>query len=447
MKQLSSLKLAIAELATIAGLSAIGTIVKQNESVEFYVQNYPESDLLNFRLIWALQWDHIYTANYFLGLMALLAASLAACSTTRQWPMVKVARRWRMAATSQRVATSGSPENSVTLPDAQVGDLGLLLRQSGYNVFLQGGSMYAFKGLVGRLAPIGVHISMLLIMLGVAVGSLGGLTGTAMVPESGDFILGDALRARSFVASPSSALRHAQVHIDKFQIDYRSDGSVGQYKSDISLTDTASNDLVMQKQISVNNPLRYKGLTAYQTDWSIAAVTLRVRTQDAQTSEEPLRVNLPVASLEGQPGINGKLWATFLPAEAAPADGEKPRGVSLAMRDLQTCAIYDTQGQFVGIRRPGSGKPITVEGLELIIDDLVGSSGLELKVDPGIPYVYAGFGGLMVTTALSYLSHSQVWALQEGGLLHVSGKSNRAKVGFEQEIAKLVEKVPERQLQ
>lgn len=42
------------------------------------------------------------------------------------------------------------------------------------------------------------------------------------------------------------------------QIDYRSDGSVGQYKSDISLTDTASNDLVMQKQISVNNPLRYK---------------------------------------------------------------------------------------------------------------------------------------------------------------------------------------------
>jgi hypothetical protein len=41
LKQLSSLRLAIAELATIAGLSAIGTVVKQNESVEFYVQNFP----------------------------------------------------------------------------------------------------------------------------------------------------------------------------------------------------------------------------------------------------------------------------------------------------------------------------------------------------------------------------------------------------------------------
>ena len=53
----------------------------------------------------------------------------------------------------------------------------------------------------------------------------------------------------------------------------------------------------------------------------------------------------------------------------------------------------------------------------------------------------------MVTTALSYLSHSQVWALQEGSLLHVSGKSNRAKVGFEQEISMMMEKVPERQVQ
>ena len=35
--------------------------------------------------------------------------------------------------------------------------------------------------------------------------------------------------------------------------------------------------------------------------------------------------------------------------------------------------------------------------------------------------------GMMITTALSYLSHSQVWALQQGSLLHISGKTNRAK--------------------
>ncbi len=37
-----------------------------------------------------------------------------------------------------------------------------------------------------------------------------------------------------------------------------------------------------------------------------------------------------------------------------------------------------------------------VEGLEITISDLVGSTGLELKVDPGIPYVYAGFAGIVL---------------------------------------------------
>ena len=41
LKQLSSLNLAIVELAAIAGLSSIGTIIEQNKPVEFYVQNYP----------------------------------------------------------------------------------------------------------------------------------------------------------------------------------------------------------------------------------------------------------------------------------------------------------------------------------------------------------------------------------------------------------------------
>ncbi len=31
--------------------------------------------------------------------------------------------------------------------------------------------------------------------------------------------------------------------------------------------------------------------------------------------------------------------------------------------------------------------------MSLTVDAIVGSTGLELKSDPGVPYVYAGFGG------------------------------------------------------
>lgn len=98
LKSLASLPLAIGELFLLAGLSAIGTIIEQNKPLQFYHDAYPDGankvlGFLTYNWIFALQWDHIYTSNYFLGLMALLGASLAACTSTRQLPMVKVARR------------------------------------------------------------------------------------------------------------------------------------------------------------------------------------------------------------------------------------------------------------------------------------------------------------------------------------------------------------------
>ena len=49
----------------------------------------------------------------------------------------------------------------------------------------------------------------------------------------------------------------------------------------------------------------------------------------------------------------------------------------------------------------------------------------------------------MITTLVSYLSHSQVWAVQHGRYLYVSGKSNRAVILFEKELDEMLEEVPE----
>ena len=65
-------------------------------------------------------------------------------------------------------------------------------------------------------------------------------------------------------------------------------------------------------------------------------------------------------------GVSGRLWGTFLPAEEPAADGTAPRGVSILARDMQSVAIYDSRGQFVGIRRPDSGRPISVRRLSRV---------------------------------------------------------------------------------
>lgn len=77
---------------------------------------------------------------------------------------------------------------------------------------------------------------------------------------------------------------------------------MSQFHTDLSLRDLSGKE-VTRKTISVNDPLRYEGITIYQTDWSFSA--LQIMTDD----EGPF--NLAMAPLK----INGdkKLFGTFLP--------------------------------------------------------------------------------------------------------------------------------------
>lgn len=65
------------------------------QEYEYYINNYPVQGekvlgFLDFNLLLGLQLDHIYTAWYFYGSIALLAASLMACTYSTQWPTAKV---------------------------------------------------------------------------------------------------------------------------------------------------------------------------------------------------------------------------------------------------------------------------------------------------------------------------------------------------------------------
>jgi cytochrome c biogenesis protein len=115
-------------------------------------------------------------------------------------------------------------------------------------------------------------------------------------------------------------------------------------------------------------------------------------------------------------------------------------GVSLVAKDLQgMLLIYDIQGKLVATVR--SGMAVDVNGVTLSVVDLIGSTGLQIKADPGIPAVYAGFGLLMLSVMMSYVSHSQIWALQKGGRFYVGGRTNRAQVAFERELLEILDRL------
>ncbi len=109
-------------------------------------------------------------------------------------------------------------------------------------------------------------------------------------------------------------------------------------------------------------------------------------------------------------------------------------------KDLQGMVlIYDSSGKLVDTVRTGMSTKIN--GVNLKIVDVIGSTGLQIKSDPGIPMVYSGFAVLMLGTVMSYFSHSQIWALKKGDRLYVGGKTNRAQVAFEQEVLDILDRL------
>ncbi|MEO1402130.1 MAG: cytochrome c biogenesis protein [Cyanobacteria bacterium J06635_1] len=418
---LADLRLAIALLLTIAVFSILGTVVEQGQTLAFYQANYPEDPALFGFLSWKVLLfaglDHVYRTWWFLSLLILFGASLTACTFTRQITALRwFSRTWNFYSKPRQFEKMAL---STELSHGSLAQLIPLLENRRYRIFQKDDMLYAHKGLVGRIGPIVVHASMLLILVGAIYGAMTGFFAQEIVPSGQTFKIQNIFDAGPW-AGPQIP-KDWSVRVNKFWIDYSPEGRVDQFYSDLSVLDTEGTE-VKRKTIWVNQPLRYRNVTLYQADWGVAAVRVKI-------NNSPI-FEVPMAPLEAQ---GGKLWGTWVPTKPDMSDG-----VSLIAKDLQgTLLVYDNQGQLVSTAR--AGMATEVNGVTLSVVELIGSTGLQIKADPGIPMVYLGFGLLMIGVMMSYVSHSQVWALQEGEQLYVGGRTNRAQVTFEKELVAVLD--------
>jgi cytochrome c biogenesis protein len=281
-------------------------------------------------------------------------------------------------------------------------------------MFHQKNMVYCYKGLIGRIAPIIVHFSMILILVGTIVGSLFGFKAQEIVPKTENFHIQNIL-----ATGPATSISQSSARINDFWITYTPTKTISQFYSDISILDSQGNE-TNRKTISVNYPLIQKGVYYYQTDWNL--IGLRIENSKHQIVEYPL-LNIF--------GNSDKTWLTWISNPKTPQDG-----VIAIIDNLEGyCSIYTPTGKFFGNLEVNETNTFLQP---LTLFEIISSTGLQIKTDPGIPLIYSGFFFLMISTLISYITYSQVWLIQRNNKLFIGGTTNRAVFEFELEFFKFL---------
>jgi len=416
--KISSLRFAISLIIFIAISSSIGTFIPQGNNKQDYIDLFNESPIFGFingEKVLRLQLDHVYTSFWFLLALILLCISLAACSFRRQIPSLKASLQWTDYKNEKRFERLQLISNHQINDDGDsISNANLFLKKNGWSTYKFENRLSARKGLIGKLGPIIVHIGLIVLLIGSAYGSF-----TSQSKEQ-YLIPGESLDLIN-----ESTNSTATIKLDNFEIERESDGIPKQF---ISRLDFFSEDPKLNeiKTTKVNHPIRFKGLTIYQADWAVSNVVIEIDNILYQLQLKPI------------PEIGNQIWGILLEL------GEATKKNYLLTIDNENGPIKISNLQdFAEKNLYLNGDSLEINSSVLSLKKIVSSSGLIIKNDPSIPFIYFSFILIIFGTILSLIPTNQLWILfnKESKNLLIGGLSNRNLLGFKKEFFKLSEEI------
>lgn len=414
LKKMANLNFAIFILLCIAFFSIIGSILEQEQNVEYYQINYPINNstviFLNWKIILLFGLDHIYSTWWFLSILFLFSTSLIVCTFSSQLPSLKNARRWKFL----NIHSTFNKQIQYNLTDHNLlSNMIYALNYKNYYVFHKKMSLYGYKGLSGRIGPIFVHFSIIISLIGFISTTLGSVTVQEMIPSGEVVHFKNIIKSGIYSTLPSNIV----CKINSFFITYNSDNSIKQFFSDIYLLNNEGQVLV-KKIIKVNSPLRFNKLTFYQTDWNINALRLKINIEKI--------IQQPVVKMK----VNNQIiWVGTL----SMTSGESLIFLIFNLKD--PILIYDQFGNY--LKSLSLMKNTLINNNYISVQDILVSTGLQIKVDPGISLVYFGFFIIMISTIVSYISYCQIWVNfhYTHNTLEINGLVNRGMLNFKEDLS------------
>jgi cytochrome c biogenesis protein len=446
----ASVKLTVVVLLSLAALSIIGTLIPQNESPAEYFQAFGP---FLYQVFFTLDIFDMYHSWWFQGLIIMLTVNIIVCSIDRLQVTGKTifARNPKFNLGSYRSRKSRKDFNLNGDLDRWKDVLGgFMSREFRYCKVVPADKGFAITAEKGRLTRMGVyivHLSIVILLIGGFVSSLKGFEGFANIAE------GETTDTIQLRFTGGTLKLPFAVQCDDFDVQFYDTGAPKEFRSKLTIIENGQP--VVQKDIIVNDPLRYKGINIFQASYG----KMDNPGATIDTSKEILLGFQSKAS-----GMSYNVKAQF----KKPV--ELPEGLGRFV-----LSDYHPEAQFrgmavgpalLGTLTPKEGAPLSVllpikfpkfdsmRGGQVVISVLKTGqmseeryfTGLQITKDPGVGLVYAGFiliiAGCMVTF---FMSHQQVvLEVQPKGQevsVMISGKSNKNRVGFKYKLDRLADRL------
>lgn len=333
---ISSMRFAISLLSLLAIASIIGTVLKQNEPLPNYVNQFGP---FWFDVFGKLGLYSVYAAWWFLLILAFLVLSTSLCITRNAPKMLRDMRSWRENVREQSLRNfhhkqeweTDVPRNALT---AVLADR---IAAAGYKVKVvekESATLIAAKqGAANKWGYIFAHSAIVIICIGGLLDSdlpirfqkafygktpfagngiisqipaehrlgLGNPTfrGNTMIPEGGSSNIA-VIQQQNGVLIQDLPFT---IQLKKFIIDYYSTGMPKLFASQVVVTDNETGKS-FPATIKVNEPLLYKGLAVYQSSFEDGGSKLKLAgypMQGARHYDFPVAGEVGAATPLGNP--------------------------------------------------------------------------------------------------------------------------------------------------
>jgi cytochrome c biogenesis protein len=313
---LSSMRFSISLLTVICIASVIGTVLKQQEPLSNYVNQFGPFWAQVFSLV---SLNTVYSAWWFLLILAFLVISTSLCISRNAPKIFAELNQFKENIREQSLKAFGHrAENTLTeAPEVAARRIGQTLVQGGWRVKLQqrdsGWMVAAKKGSANKLGYIAAHSAIVLVCIGglldgdlmvraqmwfsdKVVFSGGGLI--ADVPQQhrlsvsnptfrGNLLVAEGTQSSvALLNQPGGVLLQElpfSIELKKFIVEYYSTGMPKLFASEIVIHDKETGEKIPTR-VEVNHPANHKGVEIYQSSFDDggSSVTLKAIPMNAE---------------------------------------------------------------------------------------------------------------------------------------------------------------------